>query len=203
MRRTRSGGIIAAWMKMIPLLGGGALLLRPLTPADSDALAAGSAELSPQSAYFRFHAPRSGRLTGAEVAYLTAVDQWDRAAWTLLEGNKGVAVGRYFRLQASPYTAEVALTVLDAWQHRGLAKLLLAALMQTGRRAGIERLGGSVLGQNIAALRLLESLGAAPRRMAGDVWWAEVGTDPAELPRTAAAEALRYYHRLLARDGLD
>jgi RimJ/RimL family protein N-acetyltransferase len=188
-------------MPEIPLLGGGSVFLRPLTRADGPALAAGSAELSPRSAHLRFHAPRPGRLSEAEIAFLTDVDQHDHAAWAVLDGSKGIAVGRYYRLETLPDTAEVALAILDPWQGRGLAKLLLAALMRTARRAGIARLGAAIMGENTAAQRLLASLGAEPRHLAGDIYWAEVETDPDLLPQTPAAEAVRHYQRLLAEAG--
>lgn len=185
-------------MPEIPLLGGGSVVLRPLTRADAPALAAGSAELSPRSAHFRFHAPRPGRLTEAEAAFLTDLDQHDRAAWVLFDGAKGIAVGRYHRLAEAPDTAELALAILDAWQGRGLSKLLLAALMHTARRAGIARLRAAVLGENTPGQRLLASLGLAPTWRPGDVYWAEVDTDPDHLPPTAAAETIRHYGRLVA-----
>ncbi len=190
-------------MREIPLLGGGAVFLRPLTPADGSALAALTAELSARSIYFRYHAPRSGRLTAAEVAYLTDVDQRNHAAWGVADGDKDIAVGRYVRLEASSEMAEVALAVLDPWQGRGLSKLLLAALMDTARAAGITRLGGAVMAENTRALRLFTGLGVVPRRMEEDAWWAEMGTDPDLLPPTPAAGVLRHYHRLLTLDRTD
>src|SRR3974390_3217229 len=117
-------------MQMITLYDGGTVLRRPLTIADGTALARGYAELSDRSRYLRHHAPRSSPLTAAEVAYLTEVDQRSHAAFLLQEHGKGIAVGRYIRLGTTSELAELAITILDAWQGRGLSKVLLAALMR-------------------------------------------------------------------------
>lgn len=182
----------------IPLLGGGTVVLRLLTPADGLALARGHAQLSTRSRYLRYHSLVSGPLTQAEIAHLTDVDQRDRAAWVLEMDGKGIAVGRYIRLGPFSDMAEVALAILDPWQRRGISKLLLAALMRTARRASIERLTAFVLEENIAAMRLLWSLGAEPRLTESGERWAELGTDPAGLPPTPAAVALQHYAHLVA-----
>lgn len=185
-------------MPEIPLLGGGTVLLRPLAADDGPALARGYAELSARSRYLRHLAPRAPTLTPTELAYLIDVDQRDRAAWVLEDGTRGVALGRYIRLEASPDVAEVALTILDPWQGRGLSKLLLAALMHTARRALIGCFVGLVLEENEAMVRLLRSLGATLQSSEPGEWWAELSTEPTDLSTMPAAEALRHYDRLLS-----
>lgn len=160
------------------------------------------AGLSERTRYLRHHGPRPRRLTRAEIAYLTDIDQHDRAAWVLLDHGGGIGLGRYVRPGLND-VAEVALTVVDAWQVRGLSKLLLAALMRTARAAGIARLGGVIMGEHGAVWHLVRGLDAQIRETHDGACWIEVRTDPALLPATPAAEALRYYDRLIGGDAGD
>lgn len=185
-------------MLTFALLCGGTIGLRPLARDEGPLLAAGIAQLSPRSIWLRFHTLRLGGLSKAELDYLTGVDQRDHAAWVVEDRGTPVGLGRYVRLGKTSDTAEVALTILDAWQGRGLSKVLLAALMANAWVAGIARLRAAVLSDNILAWRLLASLGAVPHPVAGDeAHWAELDTDPDRLPATAAAAAVRRYHRLI------
>lgn len=184
-------------MREVPLASGGTVSLRPLSPEDGPALAAAVRELSPRSRYLRFHTPQP-LLDAREIEHLTRVDQRDRAAWVALEGGKGVALGRYARLPDRPDAAEVAVAVLDAWQGRGIAKLLLAALMRTARDAGVRRFTGLVLAENEAALRLARELGATVEEAAPGLTRVELATELDSLPPTPAAAELRRYDRLLA-----
>lgn len=185
-------------MPEIPLLGGGSVLLRPLTRDDGPALARGYRELSAMSRYLRHHTPHPDRLSPEEIAYLIDVDQRNRAAWVLENGSRGIALGRYVRLEAIPDVAETALAIIDPWQGRGLSKLLLAALTRTARVAGIGCFTGLVMKENAAMMRLLSSLGALPTAMEDGAWRFELDTDPAGLPATPAVQALWHYDRLLA-----
>jgi hypothetical protein len=55
--------------------------------------------------------------------------------------------------------AEFALTVADAWQHRGLGPALMQHLRRHARRHGVSRLVGDVLRTNPAMLRLGRRMG--------------------------------------------
>jgi len=189
-------------MRELTLRSGGTIILRPLKRDEGSLLVSGVAQLSPRSIRQRFHSLGRDGLSKAEIKYLTDVDQKNHAAFVLDDGGRSVALGRYVRLQDHPDmasdTAEIALTILDPWQGRGLSKVLLAALMANARAVGINRLRAAVLSDNILAWRLLTSLGAEPQPVAGeDAYWAELSTDPNRLPATEAAEELRHYHALI------
>jgi ribosomal protein S18 acetylase RimI-like enzyme len=62
-----------------------------------------------------------------------------------------------------PGTAEVAVTVADRFQGRGVGRLLLAALDRAAERAGVEVLVYLVDPTNRRMLRLLRGLGIALR----------------------------------------
>jgi Acetyltransferase (GNAT) family len=62
--------------------------------------------------------------------------------------------------QDAPALAEVAVTVVDAWQKRGLGTLLLEQLTERARAEGVQRYTALVAGENRGAVALLESIGA-------------------------------------------
>ncbi len=180
------------------MTGGRRVHLRPLRPDDGPILAAGISRLSARSRYLRFQSARPA-LSARELAYLTDLDQRDRAGWLLAHGRVFVAVGRYARESPTGDLAEIALTVLDPWQGKGLARPLIAALMETARAAGIGRLGARIADDNPAARRLIEGLGLSPQ-WRDDGWWAELSTDPARLPDSPLGREIAGYCHQLARD---
>lgn len=137
---------------------GSELLMRPITPADKGALAAGFARLSPESRYRRFFAPLS-RLSETDLRYLTEVDHSDHEAILAFEPGSGTPVGvaRYVRSD-DPRAAEVAVTVVDDWQGRGVATALLEQLLLRAREEGISRFLALVLSENDAAIELFQHL---------------------------------------------
>ncbi|MCA9244255.1 MAG: bifunctional acetate--CoA ligase family protein/GNAT family N-acetyltransferase, partial [Phycisphaerales bacterium] len=69
-----------------------------------------------------------------------------------------IGVARLSRHWRGP-TAEFAILLSDAWQHRGLGTQLLGLLIDVGRQEGIRRLIGQVLPGNPAMRRLCDRLG--------------------------------------------
>ena len=113
--------------------------------------------MSPRSRRLRF-ASSVNRLSDAQLDYLTDFDQADRIAWCAFEANggkdMGIGLARYIRLEDEPEVAEFAVTVVDAYQRRGLGTLLLGRLIGSARELGIRVLLGYVLPENDAMLRL-------------------------------------------------
>jgi acetyltransferase len=58
-----------------------------------------------------------------------------------------------------PDTAEMAVTVIDDWQRRGVGTVLLHALVDRARENGVRRFGAFVLSSNDAMITLLRELG--------------------------------------------
>ena len=140
--------------------GGHRLCVRPLEPTDRDAYLEGFARLSPESRYLRFAGPKP-RLSAADLAYLLDVDHHRHEALVAFEGRsgRGVGVARYVRLPRDPSAADVAVTVIDDWQGRGVGRHLLALLTRRAAADGITRLHADALRQNRRALRLLRGNG--------------------------------------------
>jgi RimJ/RimL family protein N-acetyltransferase len=133
--------------------------LRPVRPDDKALLEEGMSRLSPQSRRLRFMAPVEA-LTRAQLAYLTEIDHRDHVAWGVLCDEQPVGVARFVRLPDNPGAAELAVTVLDEFQRRGVATLLVSVLAELARDLGIERFVFEALPENEALLKLLSGLGA-------------------------------------------
>ena len=149
------------------------LHIRPIQGSDAQLLQEGFEQLSETSRYHRFHAGMR-RMPEALVRYLTQVDGVNHVALvafeqTALGPGQGVAVARFVRNKDVPQTAELAVTVIDAFQGRGVARQLLAALGDCARARGIHTFTMNVLSGNARARRLVRSLGAVGIGSDGDV----------------------------------
>ncbi len=134
-----------AWEADVVLRDGGAAHLRPITPADAEALQAFHVAQSPRSTYLRFFAPMP-RLSARDLARFTTVDHTDRVALVVLVGEQIIGVGRYDR--TGPTTAEVAFNIADAHQGRGVGSVLLEHLAAAALEQGVERFQAEVLPEN-------------------------------------------------------
>jgi hypothetical protein len=114
----------AHWEADVVLSDGSTAHLRPITPADADALQRFHLSQSPESTYLRFFAPYP-RLSDADLHRFTNVDHVDRVALVATVGDEILAVGRYDRIGGRREgTAEVAFNVSDHHQGRGLGSVL-------------------------------------------------------------------------------
>ena len=153
----------------IELRDGSRMVVRPIRPDDKDAIAAGFDRLSAQSRYRRFFAPLT-ELGEVELAYLTEVDHRDHEALIAfdVDTREPVGVARFIR-NAEPHEAEVAVTVIDHWQGRGVASMLLDCLVQRAREEGITHFLAIVLSDNREAIEMFDSVappGSSRRRTA-------------------------------------
>jgi RimJ/RimL family protein N-acetyltransferase len=137
------------------------LEIRPIEPGDKAALASAVAESSDEAVYRRFLNPH-GRLTAAELRYLTEVDHRDHEALLAIDPGTGNSVGvaRYIRDHERPDSAEIAVAVREAWQGRGVGKALLRQLADRARDEGITEFTALMLANNRPMQRLLAYLGA-------------------------------------------
>jgi len=146
--------------------------LRPILPGDASLLAAGFERLSARSRYRRFLSPVP-RLTDSMLAFLTAVDGCNHRAFGALvdeaTGPVGAGVARWVRTTADPAVADLAVTVIDDYQGRGLGGLLLDVAVLDGLAHGIDRFEGLVLGENVSSRRMLARGGATLRPDGGGV----------------------------------
>ncbi len=145
---------------LLGLPDGTRVVVRTITPADKDRLSEGLARLSSDAVHSRFLSAKP-RLTGQELRYLTEVDGDSHFALVAMLSDRLdalVAVARYVRLADDPSTAEVAVTVGDELQGRGLGTRLGLLLADHARDSGIERFSASMLTDNVAAHRLFSRI---------------------------------------------
>lgn len=69
-----------------------------------------------------------------------------------------VGIARYAAVRDST-TAEIGVTVADAWQRRGIARALVARLLRFAKSCGFERMEGFVLPENEPMLALAREFG--------------------------------------------
>ena len=161
------------------------VLVRPLLHSDRQELALGYEHLSAEARRLRFFTPRS-RLSDADLEYLTNLDYHDHFAWAAFSidepGEPGIGVARYIRDPTDPTHAEVAVTVLDDYQHRGLGTLLLKMLADHARSNGITTFVGHILWDNREILETLAEAGANVEPEEPGVARVSIEIPPAESP---------------------
>ena len=130
----------------------------PVLPGDAERFKA-SGSFSRETLYRRY---QGGAPTEARLAYLFEVDYIDHFVWVVTDGVDGpvVADARFIRDEDDPASAEVALTVADAYQGRGIGTLLLGALAVAARVDGIKRFHARVLSDNPPARALGDKVNA-------------------------------------------
>ncbi|MGZ6670893.1 MAG: N-acetyltransferase family protein [Solirubrobacteraceae bacterium] len=177
MSWTPSTNELVALGAPITLRDGSPVRVRQIHSSDKELLLRGFERLSSESRYRRFLAP-TPELSEAVVRYLTEVDHHDHEAIVALdeESGEGIGVARYVRDGARPDVAEVAVTVIDDWQGRGLGTLLLEVVSARAREEDIRSFTALMLATNQEMMSLLERLG--PLRVVDR----EVGTVEIEMP---------------------
>jgi GNAT superfamily N-acetyltransferase len=101
-------------------------------------------------------------LSPAELRYFTDLDHHDHEALGALNhaDGRGVGIARYVRDTDDPQAAEIAVTIIDDWQGRGLGTELVAQLSERARSEGIRRFTALVAADNPAMARLLRNVRA-------------------------------------------
>jgi RimJ/RimL family protein N-acetyltransferase len=133
-----------------------ALTVREIEIGDVERLRRMFNRLSADSVYRRFFSPVQEPSRSA-LLWLATVDHHDRDALVALDGDEIVGVARYDARPGSR-TAEIAVTVEDAWQHRGLGKRLTLRLARRAIDRGFEAFEATLLPDNRPALGLLRKL---------------------------------------------
>jgi len=144
----------------ITLRDGSHVRVRQIRGSDKELLLRGFERLSPDSRYRRFLAPIP-ELTEGMARYLTEIDHHDHEAIVGLDEatGDGIGVARYVRDPERPEVAEVAVTVIDDWQGRGLGTSLLEVISARAREEGITTFTALLLATNEEMMDLFRRLG--------------------------------------------
>ena len=135
--------------------------IRPLRPDDREREIAFINGLSEQSRYFRLMTPFKF-LPPHLVDQLMDIDYATRMAFVATipagSGEEFVGIARYGETDEAG-VAELGITVADAWQRTGIARLLITHLLRFAQWRGIRRMTGIVLPDNAPMIALARSLG--------------------------------------------
>ncbi|MCO5309500.1 MAG: GNAT family N-acetyltransferase [Austwickia sp.] len=146
----------------VTLRDGTVAWVRALRPHDRSTLAHEYESLSPPSRRLRFMASVP-HLTNAMLDHLVDdVDGVEHVALVLgvttPQGPEPVGIGRILRYKDLPEAADLAVTVKDDWQGRGVASALMPLLVEH-RPPGVTYLLTEVSAHNPASLAMLRRVG--------------------------------------------
>jgi len=169
---------------------GSAVTIRPIVPTDAPLLVDAFERLSLISRHNRFLGAKTA-LTPADLRRLTVVDHHDHEALIAIDVMDGRAVGvaRYIR-SADGDRADVAVTVIDEWQRRGLARALIDRLAARARAEGVYGASALIADDNAGALALLHGVGGEAKVVDGGFGVTEYAID-LELVATPASAGSR------------
>jgi CRP-like cAMP-binding protein len=156
---------LAAFLTPIPVRvrDGTELLLRPVLPGDSVRTLQGHVQFSSETLYRRFMSARVP--SPALMDYLAEVDYVDHFVWVMTDQDgQPVADARFVRDDHDPSVAEIAFTVADAYQGRGIGSFLIDALAVAARVGGVEKFSGRMLADNVAMRAIMDHYGALWQR---------------------------------------
>jgi acyl-CoA synthetase (NDP forming)/RimJ/RimL family protein N-acetyltransferase len=163
------------WDFDVVLADGGTVHIRPILPSDAEAYLRFFSRLSPETRYHRFFSAKSS-LSDDEVRHDTTVDFVHRTALIAMAGEEIVAVARYDvlddghgagvgsgagrddRVLEAP-DAEVAFTIDDEHQGRGLGTLMLEYLAAAGRENGVGRFVAETMPDNRRMIAVFHDAG--------------------------------------------
>ena len=128
------------------LRDGSTLRLRPVRPDDGGRLQDLHERLSRESLYFRFFSVPAGH--APEVARLLRADYDNEFVLVAESGGRLSAVASYTRDPATPGRAQVAFTIADALQGRGIGTRMLETLAGIARDHHIRTFDAYVLYDN-------------------------------------------------------
>jgi RimJ/RimL family protein N-acetyltransferase len=145
----------------VVLGNGSSLLIRAIRPDDKQRLLDGFHRLTGKSVYFRFFSGKQ-KLSEKELRYFTEIDFEHHVAVVATITSEGkeeiIGVGRYIesKEKTPERVAEVAFTVDDEHQNRGIGTVLFKQVVTIAQNNGISRLEADVLLENEAMLAIFK-----------------------------------------------
>lgn len=140
------------------LRDGARIVLHAVSPDDRVCIARSFEQLSPASRQSRFLMPMK-KLDGQMLDYLTAIDGSRHLAVAASADDEPVGLARCVRLEDEPDTAEIAVTVLDDWQRRGVAPVLVTELARWADAVAIRKFRALFGYDNRAIAKLIGAAG--------------------------------------------
>jgi ribosomal protein S18 acetylase RimI-like enzyme len=164
-------------------------------PECRNCLTRGLSLLSRKSRIYRFNAIKNN-LTHNQLDFLTAVDNVNHLALGAEKFQNdsfpGMGVARYIKIPDKDNKAEIAITVLDKYQGKGLGTQLLSLLIQYGAKNNIIVFSGYVRPENNAMIGLFDKFNAEYKGMEGNLMYMELNISECMPVATEILEKYRY-----------
>jgi GNAT superfamily N-acetyltransferase len=184
--------IDANYCDRLTLGSGESVCLRLIRPSDKASMLHAFGELSQHSRHKRFFVAKQ-TLSEAELRYFTETDGWDHFALAAVivhedgtEGD-GLGIARCIRFADAPECAEVAITVIDRMQGKGIGRALLERLIIAASERDIRRFRFECLAHNQEMQQLVRKVcQLAGTRSDGEIMIVEARL-PEQMPTTEPA----------------
>lgn len=154
----------------LTLRDGSVVYVRALGRGDRAGLASAVMSLSEESRYLRFASSKPS-LSPRELDFLVSVDHHGHEALLAVDpvSHRGIAIVRYVQVTGEPGVVEIAATVIDEWQGRGLGGAMIALLADRAREEGHRVMRASVLAANSRSIAMLRRGGFVALRGSGSM----------------------------------
>jgi RimJ/RimL family protein N-acetyltransferase len=143
---------------------GTAVTVRAIRPDDKARVLRAFHALAAESIYTRFFGMKKA-LSDQDLRQLTEIDHARDVALVVVLGEQLIGGGRYM---ASDATAEIAFTVEEDYQRKGVTTRVLRHLVRIARENGIEAFEAFVLPENRAMLGVFKRCGLPMETKRGD-----------------------------------
>ena len=143
----------------VVLRDGSTVRVRVMRPADEELLFTLFKSLSLDSRWLRFMSAASDSALAAEAHREAAVDYCGKFGLIALTGAEDRIVGHAFYTAISEDRAEIAFAIVDDYQGRGLATILLGQLAEVAAANSIQVFEAETLSSNTAMLNVFRESG--------------------------------------------
>ena len=151
-------------------IAGHRVTIRPLQSSDTQMEAEFVRNLSNETKHFRFLGAVK-ELSTTDLKRLCNIDGQHNMAFVATVSDDGrereIGVSRYAE-GSRPDVREMAVTVTDSWQHKGLGRLLARQLIEYARAHEVTQLYSVDFAENTAMQHLAHDLGMTVRRSLDD-----------------------------------
>lgn len=141
----------------VVLRDGSTIRVRKMQPTDDHALANLFESLSEESRWLRFFSLAKGGALAAEARRETNLDR--TFGLIALSGPDERIVGHAFYAELGEQRAEVAFTIADDFQRRGLGTMLLGQLAEVAAASGVHTFEAEIIASNHAMLNVFRESG--------------------------------------------
>ena len=143
----------------VPIDGGRWVSIRPIERSDVPGLSELYARLSPESRRRRFLRPIAAVEPGVLASFIEGEGEGLVGVLSELGPDDGAVVAHASVQEDGRGGAEIAFTVADELQGRGIGRALVEASIELARARGIERATATFLSDNMKMRRLLRDAG--------------------------------------------